>query len=126
MQQEFANLFSEGGRPYIAICKIAGVLLLKELFKERDESVVERWLENEYRQYFIGEDFFQTDQPFDPSYIMHFRKRIGEKGLEFLLGQSVALHPSAKTEDEVRIYTTVQQKNTTYPTDWKLEKKNNR
>ncbi len=50
--------------------------------------------------------FFQTDQPFDPSNFVHFRKRIGEKGLEFLLGQSVSLHPKAKTEDEVQIDTT--------------------
>ncbi|MCM2557084.1 IS5 family transposase, partial [Chryseobacterium sp. Ch-15] len=72
---------------------------------------------------FTGEDFFQTQQPFDPSNFVHFRKRIGEKGLEFLLGQSVSLHPQAKTEDEVQIDTTVQEKNITFPTDSKLAKK---
>lgn len=123
MEQEFANFFSEGGRPSIAIRKIAGMLLLKEMFKESDESVVERWIENAYWQYFTGEDFFQTEQPFDPSNFVHFRKRIGENGLEFLLGQSVALHPKAKTEDEVQIDTTVQEKNITFPTDSKLAKK---
>ena len=34
--------------------------LLKEMFKESDESVVERWMENAYGQYFTVEDFFQT------------------------------------------------------------------
>jgi IS5 family transposase len=43
--------------------------------------------------------------------------------LEFLLGQSVSLHPKAKTEDEVQIDTTVQEKNITFPTDAKLAKK---
>lgn len=123
METEFANLFSEGGRPSIAIRKIAGMLLLKEMFKESDETVVERWIENAYWQYFTGEDFFQTEQPFDPSNFVHFRKRIGEKGLEFLLGQSVSLHPKAKTEDEVQVGTTVQEKNIMFPTDSKLAKK---
>lgn len=123
MESEFEKLFSQSGRPSIAIRKIAGMLLLKEMFKESDETVVERWIENAYWQYFTGETFFQTEQPFDPSNFVHFRKRIGEKGLEFLLGQSVSLHPKAKTEDEVQIDTTVQEKNITFPTDAKLAKK---
>jgi len=123
METEFEKLFSESGRPSIAIRKIAGMLLLKEIFKESDETVVERWIENAYWQYFTGETFFQTNQPFDPSNFVHFRKRIGEEGLEFLLGQSVSLHPKAKTEDEVQIDTTVQEKNITFPTDAKLAKK---
>ncbi|WP_434979389.1 IS5 family transposase [Daejeonia sp. YH14] len=123
MEAEFEKLFSQGGRPSIAIRKIAGMLLLKEMFKESDESVVERWIENAYWQYFTGETFFQTEQPSDPSNFVHFRKRIGERGLEFLLGQSVSLHPNAHTEAEVQIDTTVQEKNITFPTDSKLAKK---
>ena len=73
------------------------------MFKESDESVVERWIENAYWQYFTGEDFFQTKQPFDPSEFVHFRKRLKEDGLEFLLSQTVALHPEAKNEKEVQI-----------------------
>jgi transposase, IS5 family len=69
MELQFQNLYSEQGRPSIPIRKIAGLLLLKEMFKESDESVVERWIENAYWQYFTGEEFFQTKQPFDPSEI---------------------------------------------------------
>ena len=123
MELEFQNLYSHQGRPSIPIRKIAGLLLLKEIFKESDESVVERWIENAYWQYFTGEEFFQTKQPFDPSEFVHFRKRLKEKGLEFLLSQSVALHPKAKSEKEVQIDTTVQEKNITFPTDAKLAKK---
>lgn len=123
MELEFQNLYSEQGRPSIPIRKIAGLLLLKEMFKESDESVVERWIENAYWQYFTGEEFFQTKQPFDPSEFVHFRKRLKEEGLEFLLSQSVALHPKAKNEKEVQIDTTVQEKNITFPTDAKLAKK---
>ncbi len=60
MEFEFQNLYSEQGRPSIPIRKIAGLLLLKEMFKESDESVVERWIENPYWQYFTGEYFFKT------------------------------------------------------------------
>lgn len=123
MELEFQNLYSEQGRPSIPIRKIAGLLLLKEMFNESDESVVERWIENAYWQYFTGEEFFQTKQPFDPSEFVHFRKRLKESGLEFLLSQSVSLHPKAKNEKEVQIDTTVQEKNITFPTDAKLAKK---
>jgi IS5 family transposase len=97
--------------------------MLKEMFKESDESVVERWIENPYWQYFTGEIFFQNKQPFDPSEFVHFRKRLKEDGLEFVLSQTVALHPEAKNEKEVQIDTTVQEKNITFPTDAKLAKK---
>lgn len=123
MDSEFQNLYSEQGRPSIPIRKIAGLLMLKEMFKESDESVVERWIENPYWQYFTGEDFFQNKQPFDPSEFVHFRKRLKEKGLEFILSQTVALHTDAKNEKEVQIDTTVQEKNITFPTDAKLAKK---
>ncbi len=123
LEFEFGKLYSDQGRPSIPIRKIAGLLLLKEMFKESDESVVERWIENAYWQYFTGEDFFQTKQPFDPSEFVHFRKRLKEDGLEFLLSQTVALHPEAKNEKEVQIDTTVQEKNISFPTDAKLAKK---
>jgi IS5 family transposase len=123
MELEFQNLYSEQGRPSIPIRKIAGLLFLKEMFKESDESVVERWIENAYWQYFTGESFFQKKQPFDPSEFVHFRKRLKESGLEFILSQTVVLHPEAKNEKEVQIDTTVQEKNISFPTDAKLAKK---
>lgn len=58
MESEFENLFAEGKRLSIAIRKIAGMILLKEMFKESDGTVVERWVENAYWQYFTGETFF--------------------------------------------------------------------
>jgi IS5 family transposase len=123
LEQEFQKLYSDQGRPSIPIRKIAGLLLLKEMFKESDESVVERWIENPYWQHFTGEEFFQNKQPFDPSEFVHFRKRLKETGFEFLLSQSVSLHPKAKSEKEVQIDTTVQEKNITFPTDAKLAKR---
>ena len=48
MELEFQNLYSDQGISSISIRKIAELLLLKEMFKESDESVVECWIENTY------------------------------------------------------------------------------
>jgi IS5 family transposase len=37
MEVKFENLYSNQGRPSITIRKVAGMLLLKEMFKESDE-----------------------------------------------------------------------------------------
>ncbi len=34
-------------------------------------------MENPYLQYFVGLKEFQDDAPFDPSLMVHFRKRLG-------------------------------------------------
>ena len=91
MESAFENLYAKEGRPSISIRKIAGLLLLKQLFNQSDKSAVERWIANLYWQYFTGEVFFQNKQPFDAHEFVHFRKRLKESGLAFLLSQTVAL-----------------------------------
>lgn len=114
----------DNGRPCIPIRTIAGIVLLKRIFDESDESVLDRWVENPYWQYFCGEVYFQHEPPFDRTELIKFRKRIGEEGSEQLLKMSVQLFPQKEfQEDEVLIDTTVQEKNITYPTDVKLQKK---
>lgn len=53
--------------------------------------------------------------------MVHFRKRIGSKGIEIIFGQSISIHGSAAQSDEICIDTTAQEKNITYPTDIKLQ-----
>ncbi len=114
----------DNGRPCVPIRTIAGIVLLKRMFNESDESVLDRWVENPYWQYFCGEFYFQHELPFDRTELIKFRKRIGEKGSELLLRMSVQLFPRKEIqEDEVLIDTTVQEKNITFPTDVKLQKK---
>jgi len=114
----------DNGRPGTPIRKVAGMLLLKRMFDESDESVIERWIENPYWQYFCGEVYLQHEPPFDRTELIKFRKRIGEKGAEILLKMSINLFPRKEVQEkEVLIDTTVQEKNITYPTDVKLQKK---
>jgi len=92
----------DNGRPCIPIRTIAGIVLLKRIFDESDESVLDRWTENPYWQYFCGEVYFQHELPFDRTELIKFRKRIGEEGSEQLLKMSVQLFPKKEfQEDEV-------------------------
>jgi len=125
IEEDFSEYYcQDNGRPSIPIRKIVGVILLKRVYNQSDESVVERWKENPYWQYFCGETYLQHKQPFDPTELIKFRQRIGETGAEKILSLSIHLFDKKEIEEkEVLIDTTVQEKNITYPTDTKLQKK---
>jgi len=125
VEGEFLGYYCpDNGRPGIPIRKIVGVLLLRRMFNLSDEDVVDKWKENPYWQYFCGEVNFQHEGPFDPTELIKFRKRIGETGAEKILKISIDLFdPKEIEEKEVLIDTTVQEKNITFPTDTKLQKK---
>jgi IS5 family transposase len=125
VEEDFIQYYcADNGRPSIPIRKIVGVILLKRVFNQSDESVVERWAENPYWQYFCGETYFQHKQPFDPTELIKFRQRIGEPGAEKILSLSIHLFEKKEIEEkEALIDTTVQEKNITFPTDTKLQKK---
>ncbi len=123
LEKEFAPLYGTVGRPSIPIRTIVGLLLLKQMYNLGDETVMERYLENPYWQHFCGEVYFQYRYPFDPSDFVHFRHRIGKEGMEKIFKQSIDLFGEEmirKEVKEVRVDTTVQEKNITYPTDRKL------
>lgn len=125
VEEDFSQYYCvDNGRPSIPIRKIVGVILLKRVYNLSDEGVVERWMENPYWQYFCGETCFQHKQPFDPTELIKFRQRIGESGAEKILGLTIQLFEKKEIEEkEVLIDTTVQEKNITFPTDTKLQKK---
>ena len=126
LEKEFAPLYGEVGRPSIPIRTIVGLLLLKQIYNLGDETVMERYIDSPYSQHFCGEIYFQYKYPFDPSDFVHFRKRIGESGMQKIFKQSIDLFDKdfiRKEVKEVRVDTTVQEKNITFPTDRKLTEK---
>lgn len=123
LEAEFAPLYAERGRPAKPIRLMVGLLLLKQLANLSDERVVEEWRQNPYFQAFCGMKTFQWQLPCNPSEFCHFRKRIGEKGMEKIFKISVEIHGNQAFENEVVVDTTVQEKNITFPTDTKLRLK---
>jgi transposase, IS5 family len=124
LEKEFAPLYASKGAPSKPVRLMAGLLILKHMFNKSDEVIVEEWKQNPYYQFFSGEVYFSWDFPCDPTDLVHFRKRIGEEGVNHLLKMSIELHQSkVEGATEVITDTTVQEKNITFPTDNKLNLK---
>lgn len=121
--EEFDKYYSKKGRPSMPVRLMVGCLLLKRLYNLGDETLVSTWVQNPYMQYFCGIEHFQHTFPCDPSDFVHFRKRIGIEGIEKIFAYSVSFHGKEAQEKQVLSDTTVQENNTTYPTDAKLAKK---
>lgn len=123
-ENEFSPLYcQDNGRPAKSIRLMVGLLILKHIRNVSDESLVEQWSENIYYQYFCGESNFVAGVPCEASELVHFRKRIGEFGIELILKESIRVNGKDSEDDNVNIDTTVQEKNITFPTDAKLHKK---
>ena len=123
----FAPLYCQNnGRPAKPIRLMCGLLILKHLRNLSDESLVEQWSENAYYQYFCGMPEFVPGAPCASSELVHFRNRIGEKGIELIFQESILVNNEEDDDrhhDVAFIDSTVQEKNITYPTDAKLHKK---
>lgn len=123
-EESFEPLYcSNNGRPAKPIRLMVGLIILKHIRNISDESVVEQWSENIYYQYFCGENSFVAGAPCEASELVHFRKRIGESGIELILKESIRINGDDSNDSNVNIDTTVQEKNITFPTDAKLHKK---
>jgi IS5 family transposase len=123
---EVASLYcADNGRPCIAPRLMIGLHYLKFTFNESDETVVAKWIENPYWQYFCGMEFMQHELPIDPSSMTRWRQRVGDSLFAKMQTQvlMVAVNigqvkPSAF--ETVAVDTTVQEKAIAYPTDARL------
>jgi len=122
-EDEFSGFYSNTGQPSMPIRFMVGCLMLKRIENLGDESLAQAWIMNPYMQYFCGEVHFQHQFPCAPSDFVHFRKRIGESGIEKIFAYSVKFHGKDAISKQALSDTTVQENNTTYPTDAKLAKK---
>jgi transposase, IS5 family len=113
------------GRPGVNTRLMVGLVYLKHAFDESDESLVARWVENPYWQFFCGCQYMQHELPIDPSSLSKWRKRVGAERLEKLLEATIhtALAMKAVRPQEfqkVNVDTTVQEKAIAFPTDARL------
>ena len=123
--QAFGPLYAEAGRGSVPVRVMVGLHYLKHTFNESDESVVAKWVENPYWQYFCGGETFQHELPCHPTSLVKWRQRIGTTGIETLLKNilqaalKVQALPRADLK-QVTVDTTVQEKAIAFPTDARL------
>lgn len=126
-EDAFKKHYSEKmGAPSKPIRLMVSLLILKYVRNLSDENLVEQWSENNYYQYFSGEQFFQPKMPCVATELVAFRHRIGEEGMELILQESIRVNQPPNDDNIgtiISIDTTVQEKHITYPTDDKLAKK---
>ena len=120
--------YSEEGRPGCTPRLMIGLLYLKHAFNESDESVVARWVENPYWQFFCGFAEMQHECPIDPSSLSRWRKRVGADRLEKMLQVTIQVAMTTKLlkpaqATRVNVDTTVQEKAIAFPTDARLYQK---
>ncbi|KAF0151238.1 MAG: transposase IS4 family [Ignavibacteria bacterium] len=123
LEKELTEYYSKKGQPSMPIRFMSGCLLLKQYYNLGDETLAEAWVMNPYMQYFCGYSHFEHKFPCDPSDFVHFRKRLGEKGIEKIFVHTVNLHGEKVKSKQLLSDTTVQENNITYPTDSKLSKR---
>jgi len=121
--REFEKFYSNTGQPAMPVRLMVGCLMLKRLYNLGDETLAQEWIMNPYMQYFCGEARFRHKFPFDPSDFVHFRKRIGDEGIEKIFQYSVSVHGDQRGGKMELSDTTVQENNISFPTDAKLAKR---
>jgi len=124
-EKEFAPYYSAQGLPSVPIRLMVGCLILKHMYNLGDDPIPEVWERDVYFQHFCGGVFFVHKFPFDPSNFVHFCNRVGEEGIAKIFAYSVNLHGKevGSKSKFVLSDTTVQENNTSFPTDAKLCKK---
>ena len=77
LEDDYASQFYRGfgaqAKPYQMAL---GALIIKARLGRTDEELLEQIKENPYLQFFIGLKAFQDAPPFNPSMMVHFRKRL--------------------------------------------------
>jgi len=122
----FADCYCpDTGAPGKDIRLLVGLHYLNHTFNESDESLLERWVENPYWQYFCGYETMQHEVPLHSTSLTKWRQRVGAEKLVAMLEEAVTIAVNDKlvTKKElaqVIVDTTVQEKNMTHPTDSKL------
>jgi len=83
LEAEYKGKFSKHiGRTAKTVRLAFGAILIKEKLKTTDEETVEMIKENPYLQFFLGYESYKGEKPFDPSMMVHFRRRLGPEEIK--------------------------------------------
>lgn len=98
IEEKYRKCFSRHiGRTAKTVRLALGSLLIKEKLHITDEETVQLIRENPYLQYLLGYDSYKDEKPFDPSMMVHFRKRLGMDGLS-LINETITKKHQVKKE----------------------------
>lgn len=77
-EEEYAKNFTEKkGAPAKSFRMALGALIIKEILGISDRETVEQIKENPYLQYFIGMENYSSEEAFNASMMVNFRKKVG-------------------------------------------------
>ncbi|NDC39475.1 MAG: transposase [Proteobacteria bacterium] len=83
LEETYASQFSPTtGVPAKSVRLAFGALFIKQRLGLTDEETVVQIRENAYMQFFLGFDGYSSEAPFDPSMMVHFRKRFSKQDLK--------------------------------------------
>jgi IS5 family transposase len=94
------------GAPAKPVRLAVGALFIKQRLDLTDEETVEQMRENPYMQFFLGFAGYSSKSPFDPSMMVHFRKRFLEEGLSRFneliaaCGRAIVIETIARLPDD--------------------------
>ena len=78
-EESFGRFYKPLGHPAKPTRLMVGRHYLTHSYGLSDEQCVERWIENLYRQYFCGFEFFQHELPIEPLLKARWRKRVSPR-----------------------------------------------
>ena len=77
IEEKYATMFpGKKGMPAKPLRTALGSLLIQKQYEYSDRELVEQIRENPYYQFFIGLPGYQDEEPFVPSLLVEFRKRL--------------------------------------------------
>lgn len=98
VEKDFGVFYSNKGAPSIPMRIMAGLILLKQVYRCSDKSALVHWVENPYWQHFCGEVYFQHKAPFYVGDFGQFRKRIGKDGERMIVQLGTDIFGSVYTK----------------------------
>lgn len=92
---------STNGRPAVLARMAFGALLIQKHLDITDRETVLQIQENPYLQFLVGLDDFIKEEPFDPSMMVAFRKRLPVESIN-KINEAIAL-PASKSNDKTDV-----------------------
>jgi IS5 family transposase len=104
---------------------MVALLYLKHAYNESDESLVERWSQDVYSQYFSGLEYFEPQHPCEATQIGRFRTVIGQASVEEILKATIGKAVNSKATkpsefERVIVGTPMQEKMVAFLTDSRM------